>query len=279
MDFLTQTYLETGNIDNWFPTRFESSRNEYPGNTFVWEDLNTGSIVAVANPESNIIYVLQIHPDYEYLTTEMARMVEKNFRKNRPKSETTDKFAIVLVEGNRAREKGLKEAGFKKGHVCGFIRFRDVNAPIPDEPTPTGYRIRTITDEDDENYVTIIQDIFGHGESFDVDYVQYLKCSSFYKSDLDLVAVDEKDNFASVCTFRFDPASRVTELEPMGTHPAHRGKGLAKALLTEGFRRLQKYNPSLLFIGGAANNPGANRLYDVTGFVEKKALVLWVKEV
>jgi ribosomal protein S18 acetylase RimI-like enzyme len=93
--------------------------------------------------------------------------------------------------------------------------------------------------------------------------------------DLDLVVVDTSGKIVSFCTFRFDAPSGLTELEPMGTLDAYRNMGIGRALLVEGFRRLQEYKPSVLYIGGAANRPPANRLYELTGFTERYDLVRW----
>lgn len=71
--------------------------------------------------------------------------------------------------------------------------------------------------------------------------------------------------------------SRATELEPMGIHPDYRGRGLGKALIFEGMRRLKDYDPLNLYIDGAADNPGANRLYEVTGFEKKGTYHYWSK--
>lgn len=96
-----------------------------------------------------------------------------------------------------------------------------------------------------------------------------LASASFYKPDLDFVVIDEDDKIVSLCTFRLDSPSGITELEPMGTLQDYRNIGIGRALLCEGFRRLKKYNPSLLYIGGAANTPAANRLYKITSFTKK----------
>ena len=73
--------------------------------------------------------------------------------------------------------------------------------------------------------------------------------------------------------------SRATELEPMGTHPDYRRMGLAKALISEGMRRLKKYDPLNLYIDGAADNPAANRLYEVTGFEKRGTYYYWSKTI
>jgi ribosomal protein S18 acetylase RimI-like enzyme len=64
----------------------------------------------------------------------------------------------------------------------------------------------------------------------------------------------------------------------MGTHPDHRRKGLAKALICEGLRRLEKFNPSLIYINGAAYTEEANRLYEATGFTGQQLLYHWDKQ-
>ncbi|MBE0633183.1 GNAT family N-acetyltransferase, partial [Candidatus Bathyarchaeota archaeon] len=109
------------------------------------------------------------------------------------------------------------------------------------------------------------------------EVLEELAGASFYNPDLDLVAVDEAGKIVSFCTFRVDVPSGTTELEPMGTLAEYRGLKIGRALLCEGFRRLNKYNTSLLYIGGAANNPAANRLYELTGFTTRFDMYRWVK--
>ena len=77
--------------------------------------------------------------------------------------------------------------------------------------------------------------VFGHGEWFTREVLEELSRASFYRGDLDLVAVAPGGDVASFCTFRMDPPSRVTELEPKGTLPEYRRLGLAKVLGVEGF--------------------------------------------
>ncbi|MHA2386529.1 MAG: GNAT family N-acetyltransferase, partial [Candidatus Thorarchaeota archaeon] len=101
--------------------------------------------------------------------------------------------------------------------------------------------------------------------------------ASFYKEDLDIIAVDPKGKFAAFCTVRMDPISRIAELEPVGTHPDHRKLGLGKAVICEGLKRLEKYKPSAMVIIGAAPSEGARRLYESVGFVNEGTQHYWVR--
>ena len=187
---------------------------------------------------------------------------------------------IHTIEGNPARELLLAELGYQKGEIAGYLRLRPVDLPIPDADYPERYEIRSVGGRSDYNQLAaVIRLVFGHGEWFNAEVYEEITRCSFYKQDLDLVAVALDGTFASFCTFRMDPISRIIDLEPMGTHPSHRRLGLAKALIFEGIKRAMKYNPTLFYIGGAADTLAANRLYDSVGFTEKFVERCWQKEI
>jgi len=280
MGFLRDTYLETRTIQNWLPTRFENSHRDLVSDVHIWEEVDGDPprIVAMANPEIPFLYFIQIHPDHAFLEEEIVRWIEDRCASLKPAHDREQKLSIVTRDGNPAREALLRERGFEKGPVYGILRVRPVDAPIPDFAPPDGFEIRSVVKETDfEEIAKAIRVIFGHGEWFTADVLEGIASLSFYHEDLDLVAVAPDGNIASFCTFRVDTPSGITELEPMGTHPDYQGLGLAKALLCEGFRRLSRYNPTLLYIGGAADSPAANRLYESVGFYEENAYHYWSK--
>lgn len=237
-------------------------------------------IVAVANPEgSPRNYFLQVDPDYGFVEREMLEWIEAHFREVKKGRAAKEKLGVHVLEGNSRREALLTELGFQKDEVSGFLRLRHVDQPIPENTCPEGYEIRTIRRSDYDQLAAMVRLVFGHGESFNAEVYESITRCSFYVQDLDLVAVARDGTFVSFCTFRVDPLSRITNLEPIGMHPDHRRRGLGKALIFEGLRRSVKHNPTLFYIGGAAYTPAANRLYDSTGYTEKQAYYMWCKEV
>ena len=288
MGFLRDTYLETRTIQNWLPTRFENSYKDLVSDVRIWEDadpaapdsLSNHRIVAMANPEIPFLYFIQIHPDHAPLEEEIVRWIENHCAALKPDPDMEQKLSIVTLDGNPARETLLRERGFEKGPAYGILRVRPVDTPIPDFAPPEGFEIRSVVKETDfEKIAKAVRVVFGHGEWLTAEVLEGIASCSFYHEDLDLVAVAPDGDIASFCTFRVDPPSRITELEPVGTHPDYRGLGLAKALLCEGFRRLERYDPTLLYIGGAADTPAANRLYESVGFSEENAYHYWSKTV
>jgi len=272
MDFLRDIYAETGGLENWLPPRFENNSREMDSWIRLWED--DGRLVGLVVPEKPFQYFVLLHPKYQYLYTDMVKWIESH---SSARGDEGIKLRIIELEGTPAREDALRGRGFRKEGIYGIFRLRDVDAPIPDYKIPNGFSTRSVTPDDFDEIASCIRQVFGHGEWFNRGILEELARASFYNPDLDLVAVDHSGKIVSFCTFRVDPPSRTTELEPMGTLAEYRSLGIGRALLCEGFRRLKKYNPTLLYIGGAANNPAANRLYELTGFTQRIDMYRWVK--
>ena len=279
MGFLRDTYSKTSSLENWLPPRFENSAREMGDSTHLWLDKeNQGvisSIIAMANPEEKNKYFIQVDPDYAHLEKELVDWIEKSSRMSSEKPYT---LSIVILAGNRSRENLFEDMGFTRGKVYGFMMTRNLEDPNPGYSLPSGFSVRSVRPDDFSEIASAIRVVFGHGEWFTGKILEQNSRATFYHSDLDLVAVDRDGRIVSFCTFRYDPPSGITELEPMGTLPDYRGMGIAKAMLCEGYRRLRKYRPSLLYVG-SADNPAAKRLYEVTGFELVGPQVYWQKRV
>ncbi|NIO37275.1 hypothetical protein GTO27_06165 [Candidatus Bathyarchaeota archaeon] len=254
------------------------------GDIRIWEETDgrsttLGKIVALANPESPSDYFIQVNPAYSFLEREIFEWIESHLLKKKKTPNKKEKLRIHTIEGNSARELLLSELGYMKGEISMYLRMRPIGLPIPDVECPEGFEIRSVKGRSDyDQLASVTRLVFGHGEWFNAEIYEGITRCSFYKQDLDLIAVAPDGTFASFCTFRMDPISRITNLEPVGTHPTYRKLGLGKALIFEGLTRAMSYNPALLYVG-AANTPAANQLYDSVGYTEKLAEYCWFKEI
>ena len=77
-----------------------------------------------------------------------------------------------------------------------------------------------------------------------------------YRRDLDIVAATG-DIIAAFATFWFDDVTRTVYIEPVATVPEHQRKGLARAVITEGLRRVQRMGAVRAFVGGYGPEPNA----------------------
>ena len=287
LDFLRKTFLETKSLFNYFPTNFENDKDNYPDGIRIWQQIDLTDlskepkIVSLTTPMRKFIYFIQYHTNYGYLLPEMVTWIINHSENVKEKQKSNQSLVIVSLEGNVPLEKTLIDHGFSKGENLGILRIRPLETPLHDYSLPDGFTIRSIKGEEEyDKYAKAIRSTFGHGDWFNAEVVKHINSATYYIQDLNFIVEAPNGDIASFCTFRMDPATRLTELEPMGTVPKYQKLGLGKALLEEGIKRLNKYNPSLLFIGGAggaADNPGANRLYKLTGFTEKGKYYSWEK--
>jgi mycothiol synthase len=273
MRFLRKSFAETRCLENWLPPRFENNSRDMDIGIRIWED--DREIIGLAVPESPLLYFIQLHPKFLGIYGKIVSWVEQQVKVEGEKV----KLSIIELEGIQYREKQLRSLGYIKGDVYGILRIRDVHEQIPDYRLPSGFSVRSVTRDDYNKLAACIRQVFGHGDWFTKEILETLSQASFYKPDLDLVVIDTSGRIVSFCTFRLDAPSGITELEPMGTLRDYRGRGIGRALICEGLRRLEVYDPSFVYIGGAANTPAANHLYEVTGFTQKHMLYYWGKTV
>ncbi len=76
---------------------------------------------------------------------------------------------------------------------------------------------------------------------------------------LAVVAVAAGGEIASFCTVWFDDVTRTGYFEPVATVPEHQRRGLGKAVLWEGFKKLQRMGCTRVF--ATAYDPPADALY------------------
>jgi GNAT superfamily N-acetyltransferase len=103
-----------------------------------------------------------------------------------------------------------------------------------------------------------------------------LQRAPLYRRDLDLVVVAPGGELAAFCTLWYDDATRTAAFEPVGTHPDHQRRGLGRALMAEGLRRVAVLGATLTTVG--AYSEAAHALYSSTGFTDYDLSGPWVKE-
>lgn len=100
-----------------------------------------------------------------------------------------------------------------------------------------------------------------------IDPEPRLLATSLYRSDLDLVVLDNEGNTAAWGLFWYDQETATGVVEPMRTQDAHQQRGLARHILTTGIDRLAKAGAERISIGFEPENPASGHLYESVGFV------------
>lgn len=247
----------------------------------IWETLH-GEIAAVVNPENRNCIYFQVHPQYRTgeLESEMLAAAEKYLAF--PNNEGKARLHLFAPENDSLRENLLGNHGYTLGTGVETQNRRLISREVPEATIAAGFTIRSLGDASElparswasfrgfhpkdppENY---------EGWQW---YLNVQRCP-LYRRDLDMVAVAPDGDIASFCTIWYDDFTLTAYYEPVATPPEYQRKGLARACMMEGLRRLQKLGCVLAFIN--SEEPAAQKFYHTIGFGEHEVNREWVKTI
>ncbi len=242
----------------------------------LWED-DKGNIIGVANiehpdpdhPDFGEIF-LQRHPDHPELLDEMLRYAEERFRDPRE-----NRVFIVAYERDRVLRDVLGERGYveKPDIAMPYLEIELTGLPAP--TLPPGFTVRTMAEEND---VERRRELFGRAfdypdpEDWPSGFAyRELQRAPDYRKEHDLVLVAPDGTYAACCIIWHDAANRMGHLEPVGTHPDFRRRGLARAVVLHGLHKLAGL--------GATRVPMVSTvpLYEAIGFRKLGVYHPWIK--
>jgi GNAT superfamily N-acetyltransferase len=172
-------------------------------------------------------------------------------------------------ESDVLRTRWLEMRGFNRSAFFMRVLHRTLDEPLPETQLPHSYTIHRVNGEQEvRQRATVSHAAFGSSRAFESYQQRMLNFmrSPVYRNVQDLVTVAPDGRFASFCIIWPDPVTKVGLFEPVGTHPDFQHKGLGKAIVTEGLRRLQAQGMKQAIVCTEYNNPAALKLYESAGF-------------
>jgi GNAT superfamily N-acetyltransferase len=290
-DFLRECYLLNGRREFcWQPYRLDYARwhgllniseMRFEDAMFVWEI--DGRIAGVLNAEDKRNAFLQVHPQHQdaALYEDMLNVAMREFAWKGDDGQ--QRLCIWAGAHNTLLQGLLAQRGYTKGDWPEHQRYQSLaGKPMPDAPHPAGYTVRSLGDG-----VELIERCYASGLAFhegdikvaasnrDVVWYRNIQKCILYRRDLDLVAVTPQGEIASFCTVWYDDVTRTGAFEPVATVPAHQRHGLARAVMTEGIRRLMTLGAVHATVGSYSDEAGA--LYAAMGFTQYDLSERWEK--
>ena len=238
-------------------------------NVFLWEN-ESGEIATVLNPEGRGQAFLQAHPGFRTpeLDEEMIALAEERLSVTNKDGQRV--LQIFVDSQDTTHRQILSQRGFERVEEAGNQEYqhrRSLDEALPDVPQIAGYMIRPMGDG-----LELLERCYASGLGFHDDDIHIardnrdhpewyhgIQSAPTYRRDLDIVAVAADGSVASFCTAWFDDVSRTAYLEPVATVPAHRKRGLGKAVILEALHRLKRMGCKVAFVGGYSER--ANALY------------------
>lgn len=252
----------------WNPRRAEGFR--------VWE-ADGGRVVGLVHPEYPGGAALQLHPDYRHLQGEMIDWAEGNLTAASPDG-AQRQLSIVVNEYDLPRLLLLEQRGYEKTADYEVMRrMRFGRWPLEQPEVAAGYTLRTTRPGDDgdcQRIADLLNAAFRRTFHNAAEYRVFTQMAPSYRNALDLVAVAPDGTFAAYVGIPYDEDNRSGIFEPVCTHPDHRRKGLARALMLEGLRRLKAMGALDATVGTGDMAP-ASQLYNSIGFSEIYRGYIW----
>ena len=262
----TRIYATVGEIDWW---RFTDDDSDAAMRRVrLWFD--DDALVAFSWPDDDQIDVF--HPGYAYLQDAMLAWSVSDHREREGAEKPMTTFAFA---SDPLRQEHLRRYGFAPGDELLFLRTRPVSEDLPEPALPAGYTIRHVVGpEEAEARVAVHRAAFTQSKMTAEKYRRVMVAPS-YRPELDLVAVAPDGSFAAFAIVWWDEVNRRGIFEPLGTAAEHQRRGLGRAIVAEGTRRLRGLGAESAWITSASDNPAANALYDGCGFPVVDHCVFW----
>jgi ribosomal protein S18 acetylase RimI-like enzyme len=166
---------------------------------------------------------------------------------------------------DRLRIDLLSRLGFTRHRAWDHIRFRSLAEPVPEVQLAAGFGLRPATEADYTQLAQVRNEAFHDHWTPDLFREQVLRKPG-YQPGWELVVVAPDGQIAASTVIRRDEVNRVGLFEPVGTRPAYRRQGLARAMLLAGMHEMKRQGMVTARIEHAAANQAAGELYRSLGF-------------
>jgi mycothiol synthase len=289
-NFLREVFLRNDRLEHsWHVARLDYWRWHFIATcqvtapfeqvTAAWET-EDGALAAVLHPFGDGEIRLHIHPHFRSpeLEDEIFAYAERHFPE-----ETVNGQRILIAPvfaDDVLRQEVLTQRGFTQRPGWNHHYWRDLTAPLPISPHPGGYTLRSMGDESEHPSRSWCSWRAFHSDepdsNYDGDFSWYrnIQSAPLYRRDLDIVATTADGEIAAFCTIYYDDYTRSAVTVLVGVAAEHWRRGLGKALMLEGMRRLKHLGCTRVF--STANDDPADALYHSV-MTDMKITDTWVK--
>jgi len=258
-------YIHVGDLDWW---RFYLLRRyRWEEIAFLWET-GAGSVVgwSLFSPGYGAfdLFVVPTERGSPRSDAMLAWTIERAAAQARAQSQET--IATMWVfDDDRVWRQQLERCGFARDPDYALRYLVHSLDAMPPSRLPGGVRVRHVTGDDIESRAAAHRAAFGSQHMTTAAYRAFIQAPG-YRPELDIIASTPDGSVAAFGMAWLDDANRVGEFEPVGTHPDWRGRGLGRAVLAEGLRRLGARGVRSAIVYVEADNEPAMRLYASVGF-------------
>ncbi|WP_147265868.1 GNAT family N-acetyltransferase [Nocardia puris] len=180
---------------------------------------------------------------------------------------TTSRTTVTVLDSECHLTTALESYGYVRqyiSHHCSYMT-RPLD-DLPEPELPSGFRARPVRGEVDLPSRVAVHRAAWAPSLLTEDRYRNVMSTWPYRPDLDWVIEAPDGTFAANCLLWFDDRNAVGELEPVGTAPDFRRRGLARAVCLAALHRLRDLGAQSAIVYPVADRPGPVALYGDLGF-------------
>jgi ribosomal protein S18 acetylase RimI-like enzyme len=183
----------------------------------------------------------------------------------RAAAEAGTDLRVNAFDRDTATMEALADDGFSPVADGAFdVMVRPLAVPIPEPELPAGFRLRHVEGKADLDRRVAVHRAAYHPSRVTEESYANVMAAWPYRPELDWIVEAPDGRFASFCLAWLDEATGVGELEPVGTDPEFRHRGLARAACLAALRALAAHGADTAVV--YAGHPAAAALYRGIGF-------------
>jgi mycothiol synthase len=251
---------ESGRMNFWrhgIHARKEQDDPFFPDNAHVWRSRNGGVVGLCISEYGRNDMFIEALPECREIYSDMLRWVMHEWASTRFEVEV-DLFSEDAWKIGR-----LEADGFVFLHHFENKRYYDLEEVDLEYDLEKGFTIRTLSSAHDcAGRVALVRSVFENPD-YSERNLNGLMTSPDYIDEYNLSVFSPEGEQVAYCIGWHEQArEHAGYVEPVGTHEAYRGRGLAKAVVKECFARLKANGVATVEISSRAEPAVSNFLYD-----------------
>lgn len=189
--------------------------------------------------------------------------------------------AFWILETDTVRREWLERRGFVRGGGALNYMTQTLEALPPAPARPAGFSVRPVAGAAEaEPRARASYGAFRSTWEWGPYLARYQRFtrSRVYDRERDLVAAAPDGRIAAFAIWWPDDENGLGLFEPVGTHPDFQRRGLGRAVIWEGLRRMRARGLRQAAVCSEVENPGAVAFYETCGFQTENHLLLYEKQ-
>ncbi len=276
--FLVKSYAQSLKPFNWrlavaenwiFASRYLEPLEYFTSRVHLWRN-DSGQLIAFAVLGNNFSNI-QIDYEHRFLEPELFNWVEHH-----PLG-TNRQISTMVYDWDTWRQSLLAKRGYQNLGPIEDVRIYDLSRTYPLITLPAGYQVTSMAEYSDyTEYIELTNCVWG--VSLNEAWFRGKSSAPSYSFDWDLLALSPEGRQVAYSLVWLYPQNHTAEIDPLGTHPDYRKRGLSRAMVLESFRRMHNSGFRHAYIASETQDPVVSHLYASLQPVETYQGFHWTKQ-